>query len=296
MPTRLPRAFLLGLMLAAPVSALASEPPPYRELDPLEEYPPRVEGDRLFSNTYPLWRDRSRIDPALAGNPEQHWKLNWKFMDPPFNRSLHGGHLALERGGQLYAGLNRGGAFARCLGARNGRLKGLRAGYPRYRADLKRVAGLEEVIEHCAAQRGEVLENGSYDNSAVSLYIASHSNDAPIRIDVSRGPLKAAFERGREAWHSKAGRFNFACSSCHVRNIGRHLRGNVLTTPFGDVTHYPVYRTRYDLESLHVRMIGCQLDSGTQPLKPGNPVYTDLEVFLTALSNGYPVKVPAERD
>lgn len=286
---------LLGTGLAFACTALAMAAPLYRELDPLEEYPPRVEGDRMFSNTYPLWRDRARIDPTLAGDPERHWKLNWKFMDPPFNRSLHGGHLALERGRQRYAELNRGGAFARCLGARGGRLKGLRATYPRYRADLKRVVGLEEAIEHCATQRGEVLENGSYDNSAVSLYIASHSNNVPIRIDVSRGPLKEAFERGRIAWHSKTGRFNFACSSCHVRNIGRHLRGNVVTTPFGDVAHYPVYRTRYDLESLHVRIIACQLDSGTQPLRPGNPVYTDLEVFLTALSNGYPVQVPAER-
>ena len=38
------------------------------------------------------------------------------------------------------------------------------------------------------------------------------------------------------------------------------------------------------------------LDTRTQPLVPGSKPYTDLEVFMTALTNGYPISVPAERD
>jgi sulfur-oxidizing protein SoxA len=33
----------------------------------------------------------------------------------------------------------------------------------------------------------------------------------------------------------------------------------------------------------------------TQPLRPGDPAYVDLEVFMTVLSNGYPVSVPSAR-
>lgn len=53
---------------------------------------------------------------------------------------------------------------------------------------------------------------------------------------------------------------------------------------------------QYRLQSLHLRMIECNLDAGVQPLMPGSQSYTDLEVFLSALSNGYPVSVPAERN
>lgn len=282
----------LGLIAAN----VLAEGKPYRESDEIEHFLPSVEGDMSLSRTLPHWKDRSQLDPNLAGNPDEYWKLNWKFMDPPFNSAVHGGHFALDRGEIRFNELNNRGKFALCLGAKQGSLKGLRTLYPRYRADLKKVAGLEEVIEHCAKQRGVVLENGSYDNSAVSLYVANASNGMPIQIDVSKGPMKDAWERGRKAYHQRSGRLNFACSSCHARNIGRHLRGNVLTTPYGDTTHYPVYRTRQELQSLQMRILGCNLLTGTQPLRPGSAVYTDIEVFLTSLSNGYPVAVPSERD
>lgn len=286
---------VLLLTCVASVSQ-AAEAPPYRELEPMEQYVPRVDGDKKFSNTYRYWKDRAKLDPTLAGNPEEFWRLNWKFMDPPFNQAVHGGHFALDHGEERYQSLNQSGAFAKCLGARKGNLKGLRATYPRYLANLGHVAGLEEVIERCAAKEGVVMQNGSYENSAISLYIASKSNGMPLRIDVSKGPMKQAYERGRMLYHTKSGRLNFACASCHIHNIGKHLRGNTVTSPFSDASHFPVYRTRYVLQSLQLRMIECQLDTGAQPLMPGSSAYTDLEVFLTALSNGYPIAVPSERD
>jgi sulfur-oxidizing protein SoxA len=290
------RSIALMAGIAASMPAWAADTTPYREYEPMERYTPSVEGDVKFSNTYRYWKDRSKLDPVKSGNPDEYWKLNWKFMDPPFNPAVHGGHFALDHGEERYQSLNHTGSFAQCLGAPKGNLKGLRTAYPRYRPDLGHIAGLEEVIERCAEKEGVVLQNGSYENSAVSLYVASKSNGMPIRIDVSKGPMKDAFERGRKLYHTKSGRLNFACASCHIHNIGKHLRGNIVTTPFGDVTHFPVYRTRYMLQSLQLRMIECQLDTGAQPLRPGSSAYTDLEVFLTALSNGYTIAVPSERD
>lgn len=267
-----------------------------REYDAMETYEPHVRGDLRLSGSYPYWAHPGKLDWQLAGNPEENWKLNWKFMDPPFNPAVHGGHFALDRGEVLFRELNTRGRFARCLGAGKAGLKGLRTTYPRYRADLKRIAGLEEVIEYCAAREGRVLQNGSYDNSAVSLYVASKSNGMPMRIDVSRGVMRDAFERGRRLFHTRAGKMHLACSSCHTHKVGLQLRGSAITTPYGDVVHYPVYRTRYFLQSLQLRFAECNLDTRTQPLVPGSRAYTDLEVFLSALSNGYPVTVPSERD
>jgi len=285
-------------ILAAVTSfaALAQPEIPYREYEPLDQYEPHVSGDLKLSGSYQYWKDPAKLDYRMAGNPDENWKLNWKFMDPPFNQAVHGGHFALDRGEKLFKQLDAHHRFAVCLGAKKGKLKHLRAGYPRWRDDLKHVAGLEEVIEYCGARQGRVLQNGSYDNSAISLYLASLGNGQPIAIDVAKGPLKEAFERGRHLFHTRVGAFNFSCSSCHTHNIGKRLRGNVITTPYGDAAHYPVYRTQFVLQSLHRRFAACNLDTRTQPLLPGSQPYTDLEVFMTALTNGYPISVPAERD
>ncbi len=290
------RTFIPVLMLLAGITQAQAEAP-YREYDPMENYLPHVRGDMQLSGSYKYWKDPKNLDWRMAGNPEENWKLNWKFMDPPFNASVHGGHFAADRGESIFQELNKTGRFAACLGAKKGNLKGLRTRYPMVRADLKHVAGLEEVIERCAAKEGRVLQNGSYDNSAVSVYVASQSTGSPININVtSPGPLKAAFERGRKLFHTRVGRSNLACSSCHTHQIGLHLRGTVVTTPYGDAAHFPVYRTRYQLQSLHLRFAECNLATRTQPLLPGSRPYTDIEVFLTGLSNGYPVSVPSERD
>lgn len=289
------RTFLCTLLLLA-LTPVQADTTPYREYDALEEYAPNVRGDLWLSGTYRHWANPGKLDWRLAGNPDENWKLNWKFMDPPFNQAVHGGHFALDRGEVLFRELNASGRFAACLGARKEDLKGLRAGYPRYRPDLKRVVGLEEAIELCAARQGRELQNGSYDNSAVSLFVASNSQGLPMAIKVDKGPMQQAFERGRKLFHMRTGRSNLACSSCHTHRVGLRLRSVTVTTPYGDVAHFPVYRTRFQLQSLHLRFMECNLESGTQPLKPGSAAYTDLEVFLTALSNGYPVSVPSERN
>lgn len=270
---------------------------PRRDYVPPVNWKPDVAGDMELSKTYPHWKDRKQLDPKLYESKTEQWKTNWKFMDPSVDDSLHGGHLALDRGEKLFAELNAGNALAACLGAKDGNLKGLRATrFPQYNEQLGRVVGLDEMIDVCTARAGRRLEHGSYDNAAVSLYVASHSNGVPIRIDVSQGPLKDAFERGRERFHVRVGSNNFACASCHTAAVGTSLRGQVLTTPYGDVAHWPAYRTKGELQALHVRFSECNRNAGTQPLRPGSKAYTDIEVFLTALSNSYPVDVPASRD
>jgi sulfur-oxidizing protein SoxA len=283
-------------LLTCAIPLLAAAAGPYREYDALEDYVPHVRGDLMLSGSYRHWLDPNSLDWRMAGDPEQNWKLNWKFMDPPFNQAVHGGHFALDRGEDLYAELNPQGRFAACLGAKNGHLRGLRTHYPQYRADLKRIVGLEEAIEHCAARQGRELQNGSYDNSALSLFVASQSNGMPMAVEVRKGPIQSAFERGRKLFHMRTGRSNLACSSCHTHRVGLQLRSTTVTTPYGDAAHFPVYRTRFQLQSLHLRFVECNLESGTQPLKPGSRYYTDLEVFLSALTNGYPVSVPSERN
>lgn len=270
---------------------------PYREHTPPFNWKPHVSGDKELTNTYQYWKDRKALNPQWVESREHAWKLNWKYMDGSVDGNLNGGHVALDRGRELFKQLNASGSFAACLGANKGKLDGLRASYPRFNKELGRVAGLEETIEHCAAKQQQVLEHGSYDNSAISVYVASFSNGVPIKIDVtSPGPLREAYLRGKDRFELRAGVSNFACASCHVALAGRQLRGQIPTSPFGDASHWPLYRTRGELMSMQVRFVECNRNSGVQPLKLGAKPYTDIEVFLTALSNGLAVDVPSARD
>jgi sulfur-oxidizing protein SoxA len=286
----------LAALCSLAQTSLAQEKP-YREHTTPFPWKPHVSGDKDLTNTYPYWQDRKAIKGEWAESRENSWKLNWKYMDASVDGNLNGGHVALDRGKVLYESLNQSNALAACLGAPGGDLKGLRAGYPRFNKALGHVAGLEETIAHCAGRQQVTLEHGSYDNSAVSVYVASFSNGMPIKIDVvNKGPLRDAFVRGKERFEVRVGASNFACASCHVGLVGKQLRGQVPTTPYGDASHWPLYRTRGELMSMQVRFVECNRNSGVQPLQLGAKAYTDLEVFLTALTNGYPVDVPTARD
>lgn len=270
---------------------------PYREYTPLPPggLQPGVEND--FSGTYKFWKDSATVAQyAKTLGAEELWKLNAKENDPPVNEELHGGHLAMDEGEEIYNKLNAKGEFAACLGAKNGSLDGLRAKhYPRYDEKLGHIVGLEEMIERCAAKQGEKLVNGSHNNSAVSIYIASFSNGMPLTIDLSDKHLKAAFDRGRKLFTQRGGWTNFSCATCHVSLVGKHLRGQTPTTPYGDAAHWPTFRVKDEIQSLHVRFTECNRNAGVQPLKVGSKEYTDLEVFLSGLSNGYPVVAPSLR-
>lgn len=296
------RQLLLGAAIFV-VTPLGIGAGPQREFEVDEGLMvPYVSGDNALSGGYRHWKDPANLDIRMVGNPEINWKLNWRFLSPPFNTDMHAGHLALDRGAKLFRELNRDGTFKNCLvgyglGVRPelDNLEGLRTAFPRYRNDLSRVAGLEEVIEHCARLESKELQSGSHDNSAVSMFIASYSNGMPINIDVSKGAMRDAYERGKRLFFMKAGRFNMACASCHVNKIGSFLRATAITSPYGDIGHYPVYRDRTGITSLHVRFAQCDIALGVNPLKPGSRSYTDLEVFMTGLSNQSPVSVPSER-
>ncbi|MBE0510723.1 MAG: sulfur oxidation c-type cytochrome SoxA [Gammaproteobacteria bacterium] len=294
------------LTLIAPAAAIAvllagnvMAEVPYRQTTPIIDYgaQPHVSDDRKHTGTYEHWKDRAKLNRDRVNSATEQWTTNWKFMDEPYNDTLHGGHEAEDRGRQLFTQLNQNGSFAACLGAKEGDLTGLRANhYPQFNRELGKVVNLEMMIEHCASKQGSTLMHGSYDNSAISVYVATYSNGMPINIDVSQGELKAAFERGKERFHLRTGRLNMGCASCHVSLPGQFLRGQGLTTHYGDAAHWPTYRTKNEMQSLHVRFTECNRNGGTQPLQIGAKPYVDIEVFLNALSNGYPVAVPSARD
>ena len=118
----------------------------------------------------------------------------------------------------------------------------------------------------------------------------------PMNVNVSEGELKFAFERGERLFFMRTGWTNFACGTCHVTFSGKHLRGQTPTTYYGDAAHWPTFRVKNELQSLHLRFTECNRSGGTQPIAIGSKEYTDLEVYLTGLSNGQPVRQPSVRN
>jgi len=297
---------IVNLVLAASLcigSVQAAGDEPYRETHAPGRFDPArgVEGDIGFSDTIPYWRSAGALErhAGWVGDPAHQWKLNWKFMD--LDRiDLHPGHFAVDEGEALVARLAmRDARILSCLGEGGRSLAGLAARYPKFDAALGRIMTVEGRIEHCAASvLGERIPQGSIPNNKISIWFKSQSAGVPIAVDVGNPQLMQAYRRGEQLFHVKTGQLNFACASCHVPGsiMGHKLRGETPTTPFGDAAHYPTYRTPIGMvESMQQRFARCHGQMRTQELPPGDPAYTDLEVFMTVLSNGYPVSVPSAR-
>lgn len=300
------RALALAALYVVVANGQAADADVYRETYPRVVIDPSKgiggAADAGFGATLQYWKDDKTLEQNMGwvGNPEHEWKLNWKFMDFDRTDDMHPGFLALEKGEKLFNyWAKREPSFRTCLGEGKTDLKGLAASYPKYDPKLKKIMTVEGRVEHCAKTAlWENFKQGSPPNNQISLYFKSLSAKEPIKVDIESDEIKAAYQRGEKLFYAKVGQFNFACASCHSSSglLGQRFRGQVPNSPFGDAAHFPTYRLGLgDIESLQQRFMRCNMQGRAKPLPPGDPAYTDLEVFYTVISNGYPVSVPSAR-
>jgi sulfur-oxidizing protein SoxA len=300
------RALALAALYAVAANAQAADADAYRETYPRVAIDPArgVAGADAadFGTTLQYWQDEKSLEQnsQWIGDLEHEWKLNWKFLDLDRSDDMHPGYLALEKGEKLFKfWAKREPSFRTCLGEGKIDLKGLAASYPKYDPKLKKIMTVESRVEHCAQTAlWENFKQGSPANNQISLYFKSLSAYTPIKVDTGSAEIMASYQRGEKLFYAKVGQYNFACASCHTSSglLGQRFRGQVPTSPFGDAAHFPTYRTALgDIESLQQRFMRCNLQARTKALPPGDPAYTDLEVFYTVLSNDYPVSVPSVR-
>ena len=261
-----------------------------------------VAGD--FTGTYQYWKDEAAIkkNAWMINDPEQNWKLNFKYLDVADADDFHPGVIAVEAGEALvkkWEKLKPG--FINCLSSGTGKLRGVATGYPMYDKKLKRLMTLDGRVEYCSDKvLGKRFKQTKppKENANITTYIKSLSSGMPIAIDVSTGPMKAAYLRGEKLFYKRVGQLNFSCAGCHLPGslMGFQLRGEVSNSPFGDMAHMPTYRgPAGEVETVHKRFMRCLKLQRSKPLPLGHPAYIDLEIFYTNLSNGYPIKVPSLR-
>lgn len=93
---------------------------------------------------------------------------------------------------------------------------------------------------------------------------------------------------------SRYGQVDAACHQCHDYYAGRQFRGQALTQ--GQSNGFPVYRfTAGHMSGLQERFTECLSKLRAEPYPPGSEEYLNLEVYMSARSNGLTIETPAIR-
>jgi sulfur-oxidizing protein SoxA len=219
---------------------------------------------------------------------DENARLQWEDLEefPPYE-------FEIEEGQALYeTAFANGNSFADCFGD-----GAVRDQYPHYDEDREMVVTLELAINDCLVANGEKpygYKKGKIAN--VSAYIASVSRGQIVNVDVESEGAYDAYMDGKEFFYSKRGQFNISCADCHIKATGYYLRADIPSPAIGQITHFPVHRSKWgQLGTLHRRYGGCNENIRAKAFAPQSPEYRNLEYFQTVMSSGLEFNGPGSR-
>jgi len=160
---------------------------------------------------------------------DEEAREQWLEMEdfPPYE-------IAIEEGEEYFnTPFSNGQGYSDCF--ENGGI-GIRQNYPRFDTSEGQVVTLELAINQCREANAEdPLPYLDGELAAISAYMSSTSrgNTINVRIPENDANALAAYEAGKQFYHSRRGQLNFACASCHAQSAGLSLRADTLSTAFG---------------------------------------------------------------
>ncbi|MBL3520669.1 sulfur oxidation c-type cytochrome SoxA [Arcobacter lanthieri] len=171
--------------------------------------------------------------------------------------------------------------------------------FPYYDNKTKKMVSLTSAINDCLRANGE-KEWGTKKGAMAEFqaYFVNESKESGKNFDIKiqSQAEKDAYERGKEYYYTQRGYLKLACSNCHVDGAGKRVRNEILSPLTGQVTHFPVYRLKWDeIGTLERRISGCVVDQGQVPPKDESQDMIELLYFLAYMSNGLPVDGPDVR-
>ena len=226
-------------------------------------------------------------------------RMQWEAMEefPPYEEFVDKGRELWEKP------FKNGKSFASCFGKDPSKV---RVKYPHWDSKTQQVVTLEGDINKCLKANGEKPFGWKKGKIAwLSAYLGYEARGQRINVKVPNDPKAlAAYERGKHFFYAKRGQLNIACADCHVYYSGQHIRGNTLSPVLGHVTHFPVWRAKWQhkskngdgLGTLHRRYGGCNKQVRARPFKAQSETYRDLEFFHAYMSNGLPINAPGYRE
>lgn len=205
---------------------------------------------------------------------------------PPFEELL-------ETGEKLWkTPFKNGRTYSSCFSSTD---ENIRTSYPKWDDNKNKVVSLEGAIINCHVKNGGgKIKTGKGKLAYISAYLTTLAKGKKINVIVPKGNFKAlaAYNSGKKFFYSKRGQLNLSCANCHLNNASRSLRGDVLSPALGQITHFPVWRSKWARKksdgfgTIQRRYSGCNKQVRAQPFKRQKQVYNNLEFFHTIMSNG----------
>lgn len=278
-------ATAIALMGLAPAMTMAS---PQDDLKNLRAY---------FFKKFPGVKLQDYADGVYGINKGR--RVEWEAMEefPPYEPGV-------EIGKKLFEKYNLGKCF------KNGGI-GIRQNYPWFNTKSGKVHTLEADIMKCLKKNGvdtkkEKLGYKKGKLAAISAYMGWTSRGKKMNVVVPNDKRALAiYDQGKQFFYAKRGQLNFSCADCHLQAAGMMVRTMLLSPAIGQVTHFPVYRKKWEggggnpalagFGTLHRRYGGCNKQVRAKPFKAQKDEYTSLEYFHSYLSNGVVVNAPGIR-
>ena len=269
---------LLGLLGGFTLPAQAT---PQEDLEEFRAY---------FENRFPKTPFNDFINGvySIDAASREQWEEIEEF--PPYE-------LSMSKGEQLFnTPFANGKGYADCFV--NGGI-GVAERYPFFDSKSGKVITLESAINACRQSNGEQplgWQKGAIADISAHMHYTSRGNMINVQVPKGDKAAMAAYERGKNHYYAKRGQLNMSCADCHVYNSGNKIRADLLGPALGQVTHFPVYRSKWGgMGTLHRRYGGCNKQVRAKPYKPQSDEYRTLEYFHTYMSNGLESNGPGAR-
>ena len=224
---------------------------------------------------------------SILPEAREQWESIEEF--PPYE-------IAIENGEKLYhSKFANGKSLADCFGPEGA----VRGQYPLWDKDRGMVVTMERAVNECREANGEKPYGWKKGKIAdVTAYMSYNSRGQEVKVDIPSDDPRAlaAYEEGKEHSYTKRGQLNFACADCHMLTAGNLYRADTTSPAFGHATSWPVFRSKWQsMGTLHRRFAGCHNNIRANPYKAQGAEYSNLEYFVTYMSNGLDFNGPAAR-
>ena len=206
------------------------------------------------------------------------------------------GMLWVERGRELWTKTDgaAGKACASCH-ADEQSMRAVRARYPRFDSQSKKLVNIEQQINRCREQhmKASVYAYESESLLALTTFISFQSRNLPMEVQID-GPARPFFQTGRTFFMQRRGQLNLACAHCHDLHSGQRLHGEVISQ--GQINGFPIYRQLWQtLGSSHRMFAWCNTSIRAEPFALGSDDYVNLELYMAWRARGLSVESPAIR-
>ena len=238
---------------------------------------------KFFSARFPGVPLDDYVYGALIAKPGGREQYDQIMEFPPFLGDI-------DKGRKIWETLfGNGRTFADCFpdGGRN-----VVGNYPYFDEKLGKVVTFENAINACLRANGEpeFAYGGRQPMGVLTGYARTLSDGMRMSIRVDSTAALAKYEAGKALFLRRMGQLNAACAGCHVYNAGNIMRMEIISPAVGHATHWPIFRGGEELMTFQGRFKRCMEQMRAEPFGYDSEEWNNLEYYLSALSNGLPLK------